>query len=148
MTEKNIFTYKLFLSLNILDFNLFLFENCNPRLKKPPPLSQQPSCKSWIPVKYLILENLVGRWTHLPPPPPPPPIWKRVRLSLRGKYIIRNQILVSKLWYIGQIYTTPKYQKGNWKKNVQFPLEQEKIEPLRQWAQLSIWRDRLGIVLV
>ena len=74
-------------------------------------------------------------------------VWNRVRLSLRGKNMIRNQILVSKLWYIGQIYTIPKYQKGNWKKNMQFPLEQEKIEPPRQWAQLSIWRDRLGILL-
>ena len=27
MTEKNIFAYKLFLSLNISDFNLFLYEN-------------------------------------------------------------------------------------------------------------------------
>ena len=30
MTEKNIFAYKLFLQLNILDFGLFLRENCNP----------------------------------------------------------------------------------------------------------------------
>ena len=30
MTEKNVFAYKLFLSLNISDFNLFLCENCNP----------------------------------------------------------------------------------------------------------------------
>ena len=29
-------------------------------------------------------------------------IWKRVRLSLRGKKLIINQILLSKLWYIGQ----------------------------------------------
>ena len=36
MTEKNIFAYKLFLSLNISDFNLFLCENCNP-LKKVTP---------------------------------------------------------------------------------------------------------------
>ena len=43
--------------------------------------------------------------------------------------MVRNQILFSKLWYIGQIYTIPKYQKGNWKKNIQFPLEQEKIQP-------------------
>ena len=65
----------------------------------------------------------------------------------KGKNIIRNQILVSKLWCIGQIYTFPKYQKGNWKKNIQFPLEQEKIKPPRHWAQLSIWKDRLGILL-
>ena len=43
---------------------------------------------------------------------------------------------------IGQIYTIPKYQKINWKKNMQFPLEQAKTEPPRQWAQFSIWRDR------
>ena len=66
--------------------------------------------------------------------------------SLRSKNIIRNQILVSKLWYIGQIYTFPKYQKGNWKRNRQFPLEYEKIQPPRHWAQLSIWRGRLDIL--
>ena len=53
-------------------------------------------------------------------------IWNRVKLSLRGKKIIINQLL-SKLWYIVQIYTIPKvYQKRNWKENIQFPLEQEK----------------------
>ena len=39
---------------------------------------------------------------------------------------------------IGQIYTIQKYQKGNLKKNMQLPLEQEKIETAKQWAQLSI----------
>ena len=73
-------------------------------------------------------------------------IWNRVRLFLIGKNIIRNQILVSKLWYIGQIYTIPKYQKGNWKKNIQFPLEQEKIQPVRHLAQLFISIGRLGIL--
>ena len=38
MTEKIIFAYKLFLSLNISDFDLFLCENCNPPLKKVTPL--------------------------------------------------------------------------------------------------------------
>ena len=66
---------------------------------------------------------------------------------MRRKNITRNQILVSKLWYISQIYTIPKYQKGNCKKNIEFPLEQEKIQPPREWAQLSIWRGRLGILL-
>ena len=40
-------------------------------------------------------------------------IWHRVRHSLKSKKIIRNQIFISELWYIGQIYTIPKYQKGN-----------------------------------
>ena len=38
-----------------------------------------------------------------------------VRLSFSGKNIIRSQILVFKLWYIGQIY---KHQKENGKKNI------------------------------
>ena len=56
-------------------------------------------------------------------------------------------MFVSKLWYIGERYTIPKYQKGNRKKNIQFPLEQEKIQPLRHWAQLHILNGRLGILL-
>ena len=38
-------------------------------------------------------------------------ISSRVRLSLRDKEIIINQILLSKLWDIGQIYAIPKYIK-------------------------------------
>ena len=34
-----------------------------------------------------------------------------MRLSVRDKKIIINQILLSKLWYIGQIYTIAKYTK-------------------------------------
>ena len=43
-------------------------------------------------------------------------IWNRVRFSLRGKNVINNQTLLSKLWYID-----PNIPK----KNIQFPLEQE-----------------------
>ena len=45
-------------------------------------------------------------------------IWNRVRLYLRGKTIIVNQILCSKLWYIGQIYTIPKYIKKEIEKGI------------------------------
>ena len=45
-------------------------------------------------------------------------IWNRVRLYLRGKKIIVNQILCSKLWYIGQIYTIPKYIKKEIEKGI------------------------------
>ena len=38
-------------------------------------------------------------------------IWYRVKLYLRGKKIIVNQILLFKLWYIGQLYPIPKYIK-------------------------------------
>ena len=40
MTEKHIFVYKLFLSLNISDFSLFLGKNGNPPEKINPTLSQ------------------------------------------------------------------------------------------------------------
>ena len=36
ITRKNIFAYKLFLSLNVSDFN-FLCDNCKPPWKSPPP---------------------------------------------------------------------------------------------------------------
>ena len=36
-------------------------------------------------------------------------IWNRGRLSLKGAIV--NQTLLSKLWYIGQIFTILKYTK-------------------------------------
>ena len=41
-----------------------------------------------------------------------------------------NQILSSKLWYIGQIYTVPKFI----------------IEKIEKISQLSIWKFGLGIL--
>ena len=41
-----------------------------------------------------------------------------MRLSLRVKKIIVNQILLFKLWYIGQIYTIPKYIKNEMEKRI------------------------------
>ena len=38
-------------------------------------------------------------------------IWNGVRLSLRAKKIIVNQILLSKFWNITQIYTISKYRE-------------------------------------
>ena len=49
-------------------------------------------------------------------------IWNRVRLSLRGKKIIVNETLLSKLQWTGKICTIPKYTK----KYIPFPPEQEK----------------------
>ena len=45
-------------------------------------------------------------------------VWNRVRLSLKGKNILVNQTLFSKLWYIWQIFTIPKYIKKNIKKRI------------------------------
>ena len=57
MTKKNILAYKLFLSSNISDFNLF----------SETPLFPATPFKSWGPVKPPLFENLV----HPPPTPPP-----------------------------------------------------------------------------
>ena len=64
MTEKNIFAFKIFLSLNISDFNLFFMWQLQPPWKRSPPFSQQPPSKSWRPVKPPLFENLVGGSTH------------------------------------------------------------------------------------
>ena len=47
MAEKNIFVYKLFLSLNISDFIFFVKIATSPWKSHPPPLSQQLLSKSW-----------------------------------------------------------------------------------------------------
>ena len=53
---------------------------------------------------------------------------------LEKKKIIVKKILLSKLWYIGQIYTIPKFIK-------------EKIEKKNtKKSQISIWKCGLGIL--
>ena len=65
----------------------------------------------------------------------------RVRLSLRGRKLIINQILLSKLWYIDQIYTTPKYVKKEIEKRIsEFLWEGKKIHPHKHLFQLSFGR--------
>ena len=49
----------------------------------------------------------------------------------KKKKRIVNQIFWSKLWYIGQIYTIPKFIKEEIEKTI---------------AQLSIWKCGLGIL--
>ena len=44
------------------------------------------------------------------------------------------------------LYYSKIYRKGNWTKNMKFPLEKEKMRPSRHLAQLSIWRGGLGIL--
>ena len=74
-------------------------------------------------------------------------IWSRVRLSLRGRKIIINQILLSKLWYIGQIYTIPKYIKKEIEERIyDFLWEGKKIRPSRHLAQLPIWKGGLSVL--
>ena len=67
MTDKNIFVYKLFLSLNISDFNLLLCENCNLPLKKVTPLF--PS-NSLLKVEVLSSPTFLKIWLEAQPPSP------------------------------------------------------------------------------
>ena len=63
ITKKNIYAYKLFLS-NISDF--IMWQLHPSPWKKLPPLSQQPHCKSWGPVKPPFFKI----WLEAHPPPP------------------------------------------------------------------------------
>ena len=73
--------------------------------------------------------------------------WNRVRLSLRGKKVIINPILLSKLWYIAHIYTISKYIKKEIEKRIyNFLLEGKKMRPPRHPALLPIWKGGLGIL--
>ena len=65
MTEKNIFAYKLFLSLNISDFHLFLCENCNSPLKKVTPSFSATPLYKLRSCQALLFENLVEGQTPL-----------------------------------------------------------------------------------
>ena len=68
MTKKNIFAFKLFLSLNIPDFNLFFMWKLQPPPEKSHPLfPSNPPSKSWGPVKPLPLLKI---WLEAQPPPP------------------------------------------------------------------------------
>ena len=74
-------------------------------------------------------------------------MWNRVRLSLRGKKLIINQVLISKFWYIGQIYAVPKYTKKQIEKMIcDFWWEGKKICLPRHLVQLPIWNGELGIL--
>ena len=65
-------------------------------------------------------------------PPKKINISSRAQLSLGWKKErIVKQILLSKLWYIAQIYTIPKFMKEKNKTTI---------------AQLSIWKRELGIL--
>ena len=105
--------------LNIPDFNLFLYKNCNPLLIKVTP------SKISDPVKHPLYENKVGSST--------PPAERRgagahydsSRLA-KKTYLEDSETLFERQKYnqkpnprfqavilIGQIYIIPKYQKGN-----------------------------------
>ena len=72
-----------------------------------------------------------------------------MRLSLKGKKITINHILLYKLWHIGQIYTIPRYIKKEieridnclWNNN-----KKKTQQPHKDLAQLFIWRGRLDIL--
>ena len=69
-------------------------------------------------------------------------------ILLEREKIIANQILLSKLWYVGQIYTIPKCIKKKTAKRIykiyNF-LWNNRKGVSRHLVKLSIWKDRLGI---
>ena len=62
--------------------------------------------------------------------------------------IIVNQILSSKLWFIGQIYSILKwlYRKENCKGNIEFPLVYKNVTPLWHLVQIFILKGGLSIL--
>ena len=60
MTEKNIFAYKLFLSLNISNFNLFFMQKLQTFLKKVAPSFPATPLKKLRSCQVPLFQNLVG----------------------------------------------------------------------------------------
>ena len=61
MTEKNIFVYKTFLSLNILDFSLFFIQKLQPLPQKVTPSFPAAPSKNRDPVKPPPSPSKFGR---------------------------------------------------------------------------------------
>ena len=135
MTEKNIFASKLFLSY-ISDFNLFLCENCSPRLKKVTPSFPA------TPLYRLRCCQAPPFWKfgwRLNPPPAEmrgcahydnsrlarTHVWKRVKLSLRGKYIIKPNPCFQAVIHRPNLYYS-KISKRKWKKEYTISSERGK----------------------
>ena len=98
MTEKNVFAYKLFLSLNMSDFNLFFMWKLQSPLKKftPTPYFQQPPSKSRRPVNPPFFWKFGWRF-NLPPQSPAErgvhTMFLRYRcLKIWTKYLIKTKI--------------------------------------------------------
>ena len=100
MTEKKFFAYKLFLSLNISDLNLFFMWKLNPL--KSPPLSQQPpllklrSCQAPTFWKF--------GWKFNPPPPPAErgcTLWEQFHRKQKWSILLLNNtnfLILYLLW--------------------------------------------------
>ena len=73
--------------------------------------------------------------------------WNRVQLLSERKKITVNQILWSKLCYVGQTYTIPKYIRKKIKKGIyNFLWSSKKIQFPRHLAHLTIWKCGLGML--
>ena len=71
MTEKNVFAYKLFFSLNILDFNLFFTWKLHTPLPSPSSEKSHPSLPQQLPLKVEVLSNptFLKIWLEVQPSP-------------------------------------------------------------------------------
>lgn len=69
----------------------------------------------------------------------------RLRLSLRRKKLIVNQILSSNLWYIALTNIIPNDLVKERKKNIRFPKDDKKIKASKHLVHPYIWMGGLGI---
>ena len=92
-TEQRILVCKLFSSLKIPDFSLFLSKNCNPPEKSHSPISQHPTLKTEVllsPPPHF--ENLVGGSTPARPPAEKGggcTLWVSIPCEIRSKLTIK-----------------------------------------------------------
>ena len=70
----------------------------------------------------------------------------KLRLSLRRKKLIVNQILSSNLWYIAVTNIIPNHLIKERKKNIRFPKNDKKIKASKHLVHPYIWMGRLGIL--
>ena len=103
MTKKNIFAHKIFLSLNISDFNLFLYENCNPPTSPPCLKKVTPLFSSNLRLKVEVLSSpspffwKFGWWLN-------PPCYDSLWLQRHSLHIIclqRQQLFLELQNFIG-----------------------------------------------
>ena len=127
MTQKNIFAYKLFLSLNISDFNLFFMWKLQSPLKKVTLLF--PSNSS-LKVEILSSPLFLKIWLEAQPPPPPSPSERGEGCTLWLFGIMRHNSFT--LFLAETLYTFSKSSLSKYKFG-EIPPEQSKVWNFALW---------------
>ena len=100
MTEKKIFAYKLFLSFNISDLNLFFMWKLNP-----PEVTLSFPATSPFKVKVLSSPHFLKIWLEVQPPPPPAErgctLWEQFHRKQKWSILLLNNtnfLILYLLW--------------------------------------------------